>query len=219
MPKRFWPPSRRSDAQGPRGARLEASAVAFYDDTEVPFYPREERLWVVGTPDLLTRDALSVHVPLPSNAGTASRTGQRWVAWLVDARGKRKESFACTYHAATDQISFQTKYCGTYRLLQDTLPPTIRPLWLSNGRKDAPVQLPAGELRWEVADAGSEVVSVEATWNGAWLMLHWDPKFDRAFYRLSDARHAPGVPGKLTVTARDQAGNRATWTGTVVLGE
>jgi hypothetical protein len=209
----------RMEHKGPRGARLGASAVAFYEDTEVPFYPLEERLWVVGTPDLLTRDALSIDVPLPADAASGPRTGQGWVAWLVDSRGKRKESFACTYHASTRQLGFRSNYCGTYRLVQDTLPPTIGPLWLTSGSKDAPMQLPAGELRWEVADAGSEVVAVEATLNGAWLMLHWDPKLDRAFYRLSDARHTPGVPAQLTVTARDQAGNRATWSGTVVLGE
>ena len=205
--------------KGPHGARLEASSVAFYEDTEVPFYPLAERLWVVGSPELLTREALSVSLPLPADAGEGLRAGKGWVAWLVDSRGKRKESFACTYHAATRQLGFRSAYCGSYRLVQDTLPPIISPLWLSNGQSKAPLRLPLGELRWEISDAGSEVVSVEATLNGAWLMLHWDPKLDRAFYRLSDARHAPGVPAQLTVSARDQAGNRATWSGTVVLGD
>ena len=200
---------------GPGGARLEGSATAFYEDTRVPFYPKEDRVWVVGTPDLLTREALYVDVPWPADA--ASGTG--WVAWLLDSRGKRKESMPCTFHLRSKQLSFRTTYCGTFRLVQDAAPPSIGPLWLANGRKDAPLRLPGGELRWAVSDALSEVVSVEATLDGAWLMVHWDPKADRAFYRLSDQRHRPVVPAEITLTARDQAGNTATWRGTVVLGE
>lgn len=99
---------------------------------------------------------------------------------------------------SNDQIKFSTREFGNYVLLQDTVPPSIKPIIL-NGTS----------VSFKVKDNLSGIDSFEASINGQWLLLIYDAKSGT----LKSERLDKTVPltGELVVTIHDRSGNKETF--------
>lgn len=99
---------------------------------------------------------------------------------------------------SNDRIKFSTREFGSYVLLQDTLPPSIKPIIL-NGTS----------VSFKVKDNLSGIDSFEASINGQWLLLVYDAKSGT----LKSERLNKTVPlkGELVVTLVDRSGNKETF--------
>ena len=63
------------------------------------------------------------------------------------------------------RLQFFTRELGTYTILQDTVPPGIRPIYVNNYA-----------ARFKIRDNLSGISSFSATINGEWLLMHFDSK-------------------------------------------
>lgn len=99
---------------------------------------------------------------------------------------------------SNDRIKFSTREFGSYVLLQDTVPPSIKPIIL-NGTS----------VSLKIKDNLSGIDSYEASINGQWLLLNYDGKSGT----LKSERLNKTVPlkGELVVTIIDRSGNKETF--------
>lgn len=98
-------------------------------------------------------------------------------------------------NVSNERVKFSTREFGNYVILQDTLPPTIKPVILNNT-----------SVSFRVGDNLSGLDSYEATINGQWLLLQLDGKSGT----LKSERLNKALPlkGNLIVTVHDRAGNK-----------
>ena len=68
---------------------------------------------------------------------------------------------------------------------------------------------------FHVDDAVSGVEKIEATMDGQWILLRWNPKKKEAIYKASDAVHEKGSKVKIEVVASDAVGLESKWSGYV----
>ncbi len=98
-----------------------------------------------------------------------------------------------------DYVEFETRSLGTYTLLADTVPPTIKPLIVNREK-----------AIFKIDDKLSGIKEVSATLNGQWLLISRDPKKQLAWatkhYNMTD------LSGIFKLTVTDQAGNSKTYT-------
>lgn len=99
---------------------------------------------------------------------------------------------------SNDRIKFSTREFGSYVLLQDTIPPSIKPIIL-NGTS----------VSFKIKDNLSGIDSFEASINGQWLLLIYDAKSGT----LKSERLNKTVPlkGELVLTVSDRSGNKETF--------
>lgn len=96
-------------------------------------------------------------------------------------------------------IKFNTRNFGTYTLLTDTIPPTVKAVKIS---KD--------EIKFVISDELSGIYGYEAYIDGEWLLMHYDYKRGLIW---SDRLHKNVVlRGDLVLKVRDQAGNEYIYT-------
>ena len=92
---------------------------------------------------------------------------------------------------------------------RDTVPPRLLPK-----HSGTPV-VKNGDLIFHVDDAVSGVEKIEATMDGQWILLRWNPKKKEAIYKASDAVHEKGSKVKIEVVASDAVGLESKWSGYV----
>ncbi|MCI0751126.1 MAG: M23 family metallopeptidase, partial [Flammeovirgaceae bacterium] len=63
------------------------------------------------------------------------------------------------------RISFSTREFGEFTILEDSIAPTIRPIYITNQN-----------VRFKIKDNLAGINRFEATLNGRWLLLHYDAK-------------------------------------------
>lgn len=94
-----------------------------------------------------------------------------------------------------ERVRFSTRDFGSYALLQDTVPPSIKALVLNNT-----------SASFRISDNLSGIDSYEATINGQWLLMIFDGKSGT----LKSERLNKGMPlkGELILTVTDRSGNQ-----------
>lgn len=103
----------------------------------------------------------------------------------------------------------RTRALGTYTLAKDTLAPTIKPKnfkerqWLSNYRY----------LSLEISDDLSGIDTYEATLNGRWILMEYEPKTNTITYDFGDGI-VNDTQCDLKVIVTDNVGNSSTFTST-----
>ncbi|GGD42654.1 M23 family metallopeptidase [Muriicola marianensis] len=104
-------------------------------------------------------------------------------------------------------FSTRTRSLGTYTLARDTVPPTIRPKnfkskqWLTNYRY----------LSLLISDDLSGIASYEATLNGEWILMEYEPKNNTITYNFDD-KILDKKQCDLKVVVTDNVGNSTTFT-------
>ncbi|WP_372945396.1 M23 family metallopeptidase [Muriicola sp.] len=104
-------------------------------------------------------------------------------------------------------FSTRTRSLGTFTLARDTVPPTIRPKnfkskqWLTNYRY----------LSLLISDDLSGIASYEATLNGEWILMEYEPKNNTITYNFDD-KILDKKQCDLKVVVTDNVGNSTTFT-------
>ena len=103
----------------------------------------------------------------------------------------------------------RTRTLGTYTLAKDSIAPTIKPKnfkerqWLSN----------YSYLSLEISDDLSGINTYEATLNGRWILMEYEPKTNTITYDFDDGV-VNDTQCELKVIVTDNVGNSSTFTGT-----
>ncbi|WP_343485812.1 M23 family metallopeptidase [Allomuricauda sp. d1] len=106
-------------------------------------------------------------------------------------------------------FSTRTRNLGTYTLVKDSVAPKIRPKnfkdkqWLNNYRY----------LSLEIADDLSGIKEYNATLNGEWILMEYEPKTRTITYNFDD-KIADKTQCDLKVTVTDNVGNSSTFEST-----
>lgn len=181
-------------------AKVYFPANTFYDD----FYI-----------DLKTEgDTVSIHnntVPVHKNFTLSFSTDGYDESFLKNAFIARldermRPEYMKTYKRG-NTFSVRTRALGTYTLARDTIPPTVRPKnfkskqWLSNYRY----------LSLLIADDLSGIDTYEATLNGEWILMEYEPKTRTITYNFDD-RILDKKQCDLKVVVTDNVGNSTTFT-------
>lgn len=119
-----------------------------------------------------------------------------------DSKGKASSeggTFADGY------VTTQARTFGTFYLALDTLPPTITPVNIAEGKS----LRAAATLQLRIRDAMSGIASYAGFVDGAWVLFAYDPKRNLLYHEFDD-RIGPGEH-RLEVTVTDQVGNTATY--------
>lgn len=101
-----------------------------------------------------------------------------------------------------ERIQFRTREFGEFTLLEDSVPPTIRPVYIDK----------AG-ARFRIKDDLSGISSYKATLNGEWVLMHYDSKSGSLW---SQMRHKSQLMrGNFELEVTDNAGNKQVYQHTI----
>jgi hypothetical protein len=95
------------------------------------------------------------------------------------------------------RINFNTREFGDFMILQDSIAPTIRPVFVNSA-----------SARFKINDTLSGIDHFEASINGEWVLMHYDNKNSVIWSELLTKKPMRGL-FELTVT--DNAGNKSTF--------
>ncbi|NER09028.1 Peptidase family M23 [Muriicola jejuensis] len=160
------------------------------------------------------KDTVTVHnnsVPVHKNFTITFDTEGYEEAFLKSAFIARldermRPDFMKTYKRG-NTFSTRTRSLGTYTLARDTVPPVIRPKnfkskqWLTNYRY----------LSLLISDDLSGIASYEATLNGEWILMEYEPKNNTITYNFDD-KILDKKQCDLKVVVTDNVGNSTTFT-------
>lgn len=202
-----WPSSRpegslfrydAAEAVKEEGLRFSIPANALYDDAYVA-YSRSPAIGRALTPIHRIGDPL---IPLHSAAeiSLALSTPNPGKAVVVRLSDKGELSGAMGGRYADGWITASVKSFGSYTAMLDTTPPVIKNVDLRadmKGRKTFTV---------EIADNLSGIDKWNATLNGEWIMMEYDPKTKRLTHRFDAHTQAPGSK-EFVLAVTDDRGN------------
>ncbi len=127
-------------------------------------------------------------------------------AFIARLDEKNKPVYIKTYKRGKTFTS-RTRELGTYTIAQDTTPPLVRPKnfkskqWLSNYKY----------LSLLIADDLSGIGTYEATLNGEWILMEYEPKTRTLTYNFDD-KVLDKKQYELQVVVTDNVGNSTTFT-------
>jgi hypothetical protein len=97
-----------------------------------------------------------------------------------------------------DRINFNTREFGDFMILQDSLAPTIKPVFVNSS-----------SARFKIKDGLSGISIYEATVNGQWVLMHYDNK-NGVIWTERLNKQVP-MKGLFELTVTDNAGNKSTF--------
>jgi Peptidase family M23 len=97
-----------------------------------------------------------------------------------------------------DRINFNTREFGDFMVLQDSIAPTIKPVFVNSS-----------STRFKIKDNLSGISLYEATVNGEWVLMHYDNK-NGVIWTESLNKSVP-MKGLFELTVTDNAGNKSTF--------
>ena len=128
---------------------------------------------------------------------------------IVNINGKRIS--ACTTHRNGDTLSTTPRFWGQYTVMQDTVPPTIKMVNLTKGKKKKTQPLPQ-YLKIQIADNLSGIESYHCYLNGRWILAEYDGKSGQLIINTKDHPEFEQPGNKLKVVVSDACGNRSEMT-------
>ncbi len=99
---------------------------------------------------------------------------------------------------------------GDYAIVVDTIPPELRPLNFRDGKNMSGMKV----LKVAAKDELAGIDSYEATLNGEWLLMEWDPKNDLLLYSIDERLKSGKNTFRLIVT--DGVGNETALTAILI---
>jgi len=98
---------------------------------------------------------------------------------------------------------------GSYTVLADTKPPTIKPANIQNGKNISG----QGSIRITVTDDLAGIETFRATMNGKWILMDWDPKRNLLEYKIDE--HTKKGKNTFRLSVVDTRGNEAVYEATL----
>ena len=136
-------------------------------------------------------------VPLYRSAVITLKPGKKYASLDNAAVYRKDNSNRYSYVGGkwmNDKIQFSTTELGTFSILQDTLPPSITKLSVTNT-----------SARFRINDVMSGIASFEATMNGQWLLMTYDYKSGIIVSERLDTKKL--LQGDFELKVLDNAGN------------
>jgi hypothetical protein len=97
-----------------------------------------------------------------------------------------------------DRVNFYTREFGDFMILQDSVPPTIKPVFVNSS-----------SARFKIKDNLSGIAQYEANVNGEWVLMHYDNK-NGVIWSERLNKKIP-MKGLFELTVTDKAGNKSTF--------
>lgn len=97
-----------------------------------------------------------------------------------------------------ERINFYTREFGDFMILQDSVPPTIKPVFVNSS-----------SARFKIKDNLSGIAQYEANVNGEWVLMHYDNK-NGVIWSERLNKKIP-MKGLFELTVTDKAGNKSTF--------
>jgi hypothetical protein len=97
-----------------------------------------------------------------------------------------------------DRVNFHTREFGNFMILQDSIPPTIKQVFLNSS-----------SARFKISDNLSGIENYEAMINGEWLLMHYDNKNGVIWSERLNQKNP--LKGLFELTVTDRAGNKSTF--------
>ncbi len=131
------------------------------------------------------------------------------ISWKCDKASVWNESWAVYKKSGNDlayiggslingRIKFNTRDFGTFQLAQDTIPPNIKPISITNTR-----------VIFKIKDNLSGIDKYEVNINGKWLLMHLDGKSGTIKSERLNKNEI--LKGELVLIVKDRAGNVETY--------
>jgi hypothetical protein len=98
-----------------------------------------------------------------------------------------------------DRINFHTREFGDFMVIQDSIPPVIKPVYVNSS-----------SARFKIKDYLSGISDYQATINGEWVLMHYDNKNSVIWSESLDKKKP--MRGVFELTVSDRAGNKSTFT-------
>lgn len=184
------------------GAGLYFPAYTFYEDFYIDLKGGKDTVIVHNSSIPVRRD---FRLSFDASAHTPEQRKQLFIAHLADD-GEPEYSF--TYKRG-DSLTTYTRTLGSYALVRDSVPPVIiaknfnEKQWLTHYKY----------LILEISDDISGIESYQATLNGEWILMEYDPKTNTLTYNFED-KILNKTKCYLNVTVTDKVGNSSTFTTT-----
>ncbi|MDH5379265.1 MAG: M23 family metallopeptidase [Cyclobacteriaceae bacterium] len=139
----------------------------------------------------------SIYTPLKNSIRVTLKpekvySGEKWSVYSTDEKGN------LYYQGGSwnlGKVSFNTRFFGTYTLVQDVTPPEIQPLTL-NSKK----------LEFNIQDELSGIDRYQLTINGKWILMHYDPKNNKIWSEFPAGTQT--ISGNLLLEVTDNEGNK-----------
>lgn len=103
-----------------------------------------------------------------------------------------------------DKIIFKTRTFGSFTLVEDSIPPEIRPLIINSEK-----------LVFRINDKLSGIKSYELIVNDAWVLMKYDPKTRQIWSETQDEKQP--FEGRLVLKVTDNAGNEKVYKSKILL--
>jgi len=101
-------------------------------------------------------------------------------------------------------LTAETRIFGVFTIAQDTIAPVLTPMNFSNGDNMADEQY----LKFKAYDAESGIASLNATIDGSWQSLYYEPKEKLIKIRLTPKHLQPGITHAIAIQCIDLLGNK-----------
>jgi len=175
-------------------ADITFSQDALYDtiylNTNYKLTPGGFEIYTIGNKALPLNKIISVSL----KPRTSYPKQQNMAVYRVNGKGN-------TYLGGewvNDRINFYTREFGDFMVLQDSIAPTIKAVFVNSS-----------SARFKIKDNLSGISLYEATVNGEWVLMHYDNK-NGVIWTESLDKSAP-MRGVFELTVTDNAGNKSTF--------
>jgi len=122
--------------------------------------------------------------------------------YLARIQGTKEISFVGSIISDSTIIG-ETREFGVFALARDTTPPLVKPKNFQDGEDVSEQQY----LFFEISDVGSGVASYQASVDGEWAAIYFEPKEQTLRYKLSSIHLQPGLSHNIRIDCADQTGN------------
>lgn len=159
-----------------------------YLEARYTFYEDEQKeVFTIGDPDIPLASSIQINFKPKLDYSASDKYA------LYSTYNLKNHNFVSN-NWKDGEISMMTRHFGQFTILEDTLPPQVRP-----------VKVNRNKASFIIRDELSGIKGYEARINGNWLLMHYDPKQNLIW---SETRE-PNIPltGELLLQVEDNVGN------------
>jgi murein DD-endopeptidase MepM/ murein hydrolase activator NlpD len=154
---------------------------------------------LIGQPDISLMKAAKVRLPLPKGAKPDGMG-------LFRMKGGGKLPEFCGNEPVNGMIEGETRDLGRFMLMQDMIPPVLRPLNVKDG-----AQVAHGDtLKWSLRDNLTGIAYYKGFCQSGFMLLEYDPKNDLLYHVVDD--RTPSGTVNMGGKVQDGMGNATEFT-------
>jgi len=187
----IYPERRINEVEGEL-AKVTFDPYCLFDTTYIEVNEDlEERTFTFGSPLIAMQGQAIISFPIPESA-------DRQHVGIYQILNKNGSARWVSNFIVGDELRGRIKYFGTYKLLTDTKPPTIRP-----------TRTTAKGLSFLINDNLSGIQSWRCTVNGKWVLMNYEHK--RNLIYSEKLNPDEDFEGEMILEVKDNANNTATY--------